>query len=377
MQHSSYNTHMEKKHNSTKYILLTSASFAGFNIGSGFATGIEALQFFGSWGSTLAFVGIIIATAICAMAMVPVYISGYEQHFEKQNSVYHYYCGDYLGVAFDYYMYIYMAFVVLMMMSGAGATVSQLTGLPVFIGTIIMGVMCILTALLKLEKIMDVLSSMCIFICLFIVICWLYVVFTSGSNANVSLAKANEYVSHGELLRSQAFGVFNPYLSAISSGGMLVGSGFTWASATGALAKNKKEAVWAGILSSVFYYTATAVVVYLILNSIDDVAGKEVPMLSIIQRFMPKLSWLYSLMIILAIYATISGRLFLIADRFDRGNKKLRLFIVTAITVVSALSASFIRFSVISNIVFSVASTVGVLITAVVIIKYVRQRLAT
>lgn len=40
---------MEEKASVFRVVLLTSASFAGYNIGSGFVTGIEALQFFGSW----------------------------------------------------------------------------------------------------------------------------------------------------------------------------------------------------------------------------------------------------------------------------------------------------------------------------------------
>ena len=39
-----------------KMVMLTSASFAGYNIGSGFATGIEVLQFFASWGSGKAYI---------------------------------------------------------------------------------------------------------------------------------------------------------------------------------------------------------------------------------------------------------------------------------------------------------------------------------
>lgn len=62
-----------------KMVMLTSASFAGYNIGSGFATGIEALQFFASWGSGKAYISITIALLVSVVVMSAVYITGYEQ----------------------------------------------------------------------------------------------------------------------------------------------------------------------------------------------------------------------------------------------------------------------------------------------------------
>jgi uncharacterized membrane protein YkvI len=174
-----------------KSVLLTSASFAGYTIGSGFATGVEALQFFGAWGGKLAFSGIIIAALFSMAVLIAVYVTGFEQHFDKDSEVYYHFCGKHLGAALDRYIYICMICVTLTMMSGAGATISQYSGLPAFVGAALMGVSCIMAALLGLKKLMKVLSFLSIFIILFVLFCGGYVVFTSSVGPFAGLSMSN------------------------------------------------------------------------------------------------------------------------------------------------------------------------------------------
>lgn len=214
------------------------------------------------------------------------------------------------------------------MMSGVGATINQYSGLPT------------------------------------------YVAATSTLGPIQGSAKIDHYVASGQILRASAFGVFNPYLSGFASAGLLIGSGFAWAAAIGSFFKSRKEALLSGFFSSFFFYASTGVVVYLILISMDYVAGKEVPMLAIIQHFLPGLSVIYSFIIILAIFSTISGRLHLIGERYGRGDRKLTLAIVTSITVFASVGGSFIPFSKISNVMFSIFGAVGIILSAVVLIRF-------
>ncbi|MDO5116079.1 MAG: hypothetical protein Q4D58_08300 [Synergistaceae bacterium] len=361
---------MEEKHSVFKMVLLTSASFAGYNIGSGFATGIEALQFFSSWGALRAFTGISIALAAAAVFLSAVYLTGYERQFNDSKQVYRYLCGKRVGAVFDYYIYISMILVTLTMMSGAGATINQYSGLPTYAGAALMGIMCVVTSLLGLEKLRKILSYMCILILLFVFSCAVYAAFTSALGPIEGSAKVERYVASGQILRASAFGFMNPYLGGLASAGVLINSGFAWASATGALCKSRKEALLSGVFSAVFFYLSTAVVVYLILISIDHVAGKEVPMMAVIQYFLPGLSAAYSCIIILAIFSTISGRLFLIGVRYGRGNKNLTLAVVTGITVFASVGASFIPFSKISNMTFAICGAVGFLLGVIVLTRY-------
>lgn len=353
--------------------IFTAAAFAGHNIGSGFATGTEALQYFASWGTKNAFIGIAIAFIVASIVLTAVFITGYEQKFKDGKQVYHYFCGEKLGVVFDYYIYLSMIFVVLTMMSGTGATINQLTGIPVYIGAIAMGILCIVTALLGLEKLRKVLGSLCLIIVLFVFAAGIYVAFTAKTDIVVASRKVGEYVSNGSILQTDTLGIRNPYLSGISSAGLLIVSGFAWASATGAICMTKKEAVLSGIFSPAFFYISTSVVVYLLLVSMDNIVGKEVPLLAVIQHFLPVLSSVYSIIIVLAIYSTVSSRLFLLGDRFSFGNKKISYAIVVCVTALAVFGGAVIPFSVGSNILFSVCGVVGILFGFIVVVKFIKE----
>lgn len=366
---------MKSKTSTARFVLLTSASFAGYNIGSGFATGVEALQFFASWGAWHALLGLIIAFVATILVFCAVYVTGFEQKFVGSKEVYRYFCGKRLGVFFDYYIYISMILITLTMMSGAGATIQQYCGLPTILGSAIMGVLCIATSLLNLEKLRSILSYMCILIVLFILTCGIYATVTSSVGPVEGSAGVEQYAASGEILRSNTLGLKNPYLSGLTSGGLVISSGFAWASATGTLCKTRKQAVLSGLFSSLFFYAATAVVVYLVLIAMPEVAGKEVPMLAIVQHFLPILSPVYSGIIIVAIYSTISGRLFLIGERYGRGNRLLTLGIVTGITILAVVGASFIPFSKMSNLMFSFCGAVGILFGLIVLVVFCKNKL--
>jgi len=362
---------MKKDKRVFKSVLLTSASFAGYNIGSGFATGVEALQFFAAWGGKFAFSGIFLALLTSMAVLIAIYVIGFEQRFDKNSDIYHYFCGKYFGIVLDYYIYVSMIFVTFTMMSGAGATISQHSGLPAFAGASIMGVLCIVTAHLGLERLRKALSYLCICTVIFVLFCGGYAFLTSGVSPVAGSANSEHYVSTGLLLRANTFGIQNPYLSGLSSAGLLIGSGFAWASATGSLCNSKREAVFSGIFSSLFFYMTTAVVVYLVLTSMDHVAGTEVPMLAVVHFLLPKLSAIYSFIIVLAIYSTISGRLFLIAKRYDRGNKAMGFVIILSITILAIVGASLIPFSKISNVVFSIMGAVGIIVCIIVLTRFI------
>lgn len=361
---------MKPHHSSPKTILLISASFAGYNIGSGFATGMEALQFFCSWGRRFAFAGLLIALSVCMLLLICIYITGYEQKFDVPKDIYIHFCGKRFSFFLDSYIYLSMLCVAITMISGAGATINQSSGLPEYFGTILIGVSCVIAALLGFEKLMKILSYLCIFVVFTILACGVYALCTSGISGLPDLSVTNQYIADGKLLHANTFGIENPYLGGLSSAGLLIGSGFTWAATTGALCKSKKEAILSGVFSSLFYYATTAIVVYLILVSLSYTAGKEIPMLAVIQHFFPKLSGIYSVIIVLAIFSTVSSRLFLIASRYNRGNPKLNTAIIVGIAIFSVIGTAFIPFSRISNLVFSLMGAMGIFVCVVVLIRF-------
>lgn len=360
---------MKKNNTALKTALLTSGSFAGYNIGSGFATGIEGQQFFASWGNQFAFVGLFIAVITTALIFIPVYLIGFMKKSDENYNVFHYYCGQKIGTAIDWYMYISILIVILTMMSGAGATINQYFGIPEISGTILLGVLCIAAALLGLERLVRVLSYASVLIIAFVLGCALYIRFILGVSLSIPTETIEAYVISGELKRISILGISNPIFCGMASAGLLAVASLPWVASTGSLCENKSTAVLSGVLSGVIFYAAQGIVVYLNLTSIDKIAGAEVPILAVFQNYLPMLALVYSGIIIVAIFSTVSGRLFLFASRYDKGNRKRHIAISVTIVVLAALGGTFISFSLISNILFTVNGCLGILLGAVVIIR--------
>ena len=103
-----------------------------FTIGSGFATGQEIIQYYTAYGVQGIFT--VLLFAVCFIYYNYNFAkAGAEEHFEKGNDVYKFYCGKYVGTFMDYYstIFCYMSFFV--MVGGAASTLNQQYGLP-FLG---------------------------------------------------------------------------------------------------------------------------------------------------------------------------------------------------------------------------------------------------
>lgn len=366
----------ETKTKTIRSVVLTGASFAGFNIGSGFATGVESAQFFASWGWGPALLSLAVATLLTGAVMTPVYIAGFGGGFNKSESeIYEQFFGRAAGRAADAYIHISMIFIVLAMMSGAGATVTQLTGLPQYAGASLMAAMCAAAALLGLERLRGVLGNMCALIVAFIAITAV-VALAGGVPELPGLDEAEAFAERGELLRVSLFGVKGPVLSGVISAGVLVGSGFAWGAATGALCPNRAAAAASGASAAVSYYAATLVSVFLTLSALGTAAGAEVPMLAVVRHYIPALAPFYSLVIIAAIFSTITGRLFLISKRYGRGSRRLSLAITLGTAAFALAGGAFIPFGRITNIMFEINGAAGLALCAGILINAARGRIS-
>src|SRR5690606_33445750 len=108
------------------------AAFIGVIVGAGFASGQEVLQFFTSFG-------------------------GWLQTTSHQNVIYHI-CGKYLGVAVDFAITFFLFCVTVVMFSGSGAIFEQQFGISSLFGNTLMALLVIATVLLKVDKVISLIS---------------------------------------------------------------------------------------------------------------------------------------------------------------------------------------------------------------------------
>lgn len=143
----------DKKVNWGRVVILAGAIIA-FTIGSGFATGQEIVQYYTAYGVQGIFT--VLLFAVCFIYYNYNFAkAGAEEHFEKGNDVYKFYCGKYVGTFMDYYstVFCYMSFFV--MVGGAASTLNQQYGLPSWAGGVLLTALAIFTVVGGLNSLVD------------------------------------------------------------------------------------------------------------------------------------------------------------------------------------------------------------------------------
>ena len=84
-------------------------AFAAYHIGSGFASGQEVRQFFGSWGGAWAFITPLIPMVFIFIYAVGMFRSGMLQSFENPSDAYAWYCGKWVSKFMDIFSIIMIA----------------------------------------------------------------------------------------------------------------------------------------------------------------------------------------------------------------------------------------------------------------------------
>lgn len=354
-----------------KQVLLLGGSMAAFEIGSGFATGAELLQFIGSWGGNwpwaVILIDFIVGAAICGV----IFLASYQYKFKNTNDLYYHFFGKYLGKLIDIYVYLCLIAYVLVMTAGSGAMINQYWGLPNIVGTLGMGLATGLVACLGLRKLIDILGSLGIFIIVAVFSVAVYTLVTAEQSALVGSARVLEYVEQGQVLQAGAFGVRHPVFSAFSYAGSFIMCGIPWMAAVGLVVKNRKTAIGAAISSSALFFMGCAFVVYVLLVNMDSIAGKQIPIIAAIQNMVPAIAGPYTLIIVLGIFTTVAGELFLLADRFSYGRKKLHYGIIVGTVLFSVTFASMLPFNVLLNALFSIMGFFGVLVGLIMITLFI------
>src|SRR5699024_10332075 len=73
-------------------------------------------------------------------------------------NAFQYYCGHFFGKFLEWFIPIFLFMMVVVMISGAGATMNQYFGTPQFVGTFLMASIVLITNFFGLQKIVDIIG---------------------------------------------------------------------------------------------------------------------------------------------------------------------------------------------------------------------------
>ena len=358
-----------------KTALKIGGAYAAFQIGAGFASGQETMQYFGSFGGIYPFVLPLIIFAFVVVYSISNYRVGATENFEDPNMAFEYYCGNTLGKILNIFTNITIALTSLVMFAGAGATVNQYLGVPVWVGAVLIGVVSAVVVCLGLEKVTNVLGGCGILIIALMAFVGIYTFITADVSIMEGQKNIQQYVDEGIFLQAQAFGGHNPILTTISFAGLGFGLILTFNVSMGKSCRNMKTCVASAICSAAFYVIGIFTVLFTMLLNLDYIASikASVPMLAAVANVIPILELPYTIIVLIGVFTTIAGYLWTVGRRCGEDKSLRQRVVVIVVAAIGTTVGSLIPLDQLVNILFPIMGYIGIVIFILLVVTDIRK----
>jgi len=143
---------------SIRNVVTFAGAFIAWIIGSGFATGQEILQFFTSYGYYS--YGVVLLNLLGFLFLGQVlFTTGYAHREEENFNHFTFFCGKNVGRFYSWLIPVTLLMIMAVLISGAGATISEYYGINRYLGSMIMAVMVLCAYLTGFEKMVRIVST--------------------------------------------------------------------------------------------------------------------------------------------------------------------------------------------------------------------------
>lgn len=369
----------KSKANWGRVVILAGAIIA-FTIGSGFVTGQEIIQYFTAYG--LKGILTVLLFAVCFIYYNYNFAkAGAEEHFERGNDVYKFYCGKYVGSFMDYYstLFCYMSFFV--MVGGAASTLRQQYGLPNWLGGVILAGLSILTVVGGLNSLVDKIGIVGPAIVILCISIGLITLFRDSGNVSAGL----EVIRTGAFAQAGEETIKNAGANWVISGLSYAGFVLLWfASFTAALgARNKKKDIEYGIYGGTIAVCVAIVLVMLAQIANINTAGlanegtfvwnADIPNLILAGRIWKPLASVFAVVVFAGIYTSAVPLLYNPCARFAKeGTSKFKILTVI-LGVVGLLVGLYLPFRVLVNVIYVLNGYVGAVLILFMLWKNIKD----
>ncbi|WP_019377397.1 hypothetical protein [Virgibacillus halodenitrificans] len=317
-----------------KKILKIGSAFIGIIVGAGFASGQEVLQYFTSFG-LIGTLGAIVATALFAyLGMTLTRLGSRLQTTSHKDAIYEVSFHPWLALIVDYIIIFTLFGVGVVMVAGAGSIFDQQFGLPAFMGTLLMTILVLLTAMLNVDRVVNVIGSITPFLIISVIIVSVYSLLTMDS----TFAELNP------IAKEQTSTLPNWFIAGVNYVSFNIAVGASMSLVMGGAEKDERAAKLGGLVGGLGLGLLIVLSHLAIFSKVDVVAEYDMPMLQIVNELSPFLGTFYSVILFGMIFNTGISMFFAFGARFTEiGTSKFKLFIT--ITLIIGFIASFAGFT--------------------------------
>ncbi len=345
-------------------------TFAGaiiaYLIGSGFASGQEAMQYFAAFGVAGCFGGLLLSMIIYVWFSSTIMKDGARLRLVYSNKIFEYYCGKIIGRIYEIYTPIFLFLVFVIMISGAGATLTEYYGVNPQLGRVIMALLAMSTVLMGLKRMVDIVSKLGPLIIIFGI---------SVGLANIimnphGIAHANETLKHIQVMKAApswyVSGIIFPSMGCVMLAPFLARLGIG--------ASSEKEAKLGGLIGAFAFVLAAGILSFGIMASIGTLYMKNVPALFIAQQMFPAVGIVFSIILFAGIYTTAVPMLWLSCNAVENNEKTKKFKILVIAATILAYAGGQFKFAELVNILYPITGYLGILLFLCIIFNQIKTK---
>ena len=345
--------------------LAVAASFVGIVVGAGFASGMEALQYFVAYG-TNGFYGVILASVTMLFAATAFMTFGSYFLAREHNEVFYNVTSKPAAFIMDWSAVACMFSVGFVMFAGAGSNLRQSFEWPIWVGAVAMLALMLIVGRFDVDKVSSVIGWATPLLVVFVLIGSIY----SFTQVDVSWSGVGSYAQQ-EVTRADG----TPYwwLGALNHTGLNALCGVSMALVMAGDEFDTKSTRLGGILGGVIYAVMLALLVASLLIQVESVNGTDMPLLAVIDNVDPVLGFIMTWVIFLMVFNTCLGMFYALAKRLTRKNPE-RFYPTYAIACIVGFGLSFAGFQPLVNSLYPILGYLGLFVMAVMTVTYLRHR---
>ncbi len=346
-----------------KSIIKYAGAFIAWVIGSGFATGQEVIQFFTSFGYSSYGVVLINLLGFIFISQV-LFTTGYDYKSEASFNHFKYYCGEKLGTFYSWLIPVTLVLLMSVLLSGAGATLSEYYGLNHYIGTAIMAIMVLGSYLIGFERLVEVVSKIGPVIIAFLLLVGILTIFRDYEK----FTKVSNYNHILSITQSSPHWI----ISSVLYLALNFLSGSTYFTQLGRTSTNREDAKYGAILGAIALVLSIAIINTAILLNAENAAFFAIPVLYLARKISYALGAVFSIALILGMFSSCSAMMWTVCSRFTLGGAKGNRIFAVAITVFIFIMGLF-SFVELIGVFYPLVGYVGLLYIGCVIYKGARH----
>lgn len=365
-----------KKYTSTTnwgLVFVMAGAMTATLIGSGFATGQEIMQYFVAheWTGILGVIATFLTVGFSSDAFFKVGLAS-KENLDSPNDVFKVFAGDKIGGLYKYIALITLFLTYAVMVAGAGATIQQQFGLPVYIGSGFMYMTSALTVMLGMDKITNILGNIGPTIAGFAIVLGFLSLYANNGDLGQASGMVQNAVASGTIQAASG----NWLVSALNYVGLIIMLNAGFIAQIGIQANNQTETKTAALLSSGIYALGIFILYMAFMGAFSLIAGTQVPTLTIANQLYPWLGYAFIVIILMAIYSTVVSMLWNVAASVTSDGTITNKLATAVLGFIATAIGLFLPFDQLVNIVYVVAGYFGIVFLFMMIWRALTRLLA-